>query len=349
MFKRIALNVSGLAFVLATLIAVTLAACGDSSTSDPGGSLPVSSSSNQPPPSSGLMEDGSPTIEAHLSGMLDHVLTVSCQVRTTSTEHPIGYVAIYIEGDNGELFRQTGSGRIVSIDDFQTMFQGEEHCGPGISFRVCSNYYISGGPHEGGPYQGPCTLPLTRDITRCITPSSSSVASSSSVTEKHFTPAGEGTFTLNSLSGNRGLMLSSSPSYTDNAIAASLYFEIVGLDSYLKTNSSVKIIDVFDFMTGGQGGHYNTGIYSTGSGINVVSNPSSTLAFPIPYAFDTDNTPDNEVYYFDGKYYMVRTNNGSFGASAVEWTTNDYLVFGSTPASGIGSNKTIEIKVWKIN
>ncbi len=258
-------------------------------------------------------------IDAYLNGIEDENLKVNCNVRTINLDYLINKVEIKL--NNKVIFTQNipnGSRNAVFEDEVYT-FTGQENC-DGNEFNVCAIVYVK----DLSPIQGCATPRMKRRVEICNPPSSSSV-SSSSIAVKAFSLVGS--FTLNSNSGDRGIMLSIGAT-TDNLNTADIYFEAIGNDYKLRTTkSTVKIMDApFDV--------YNGQLYS-----NIVSVPQSTAQFPInPFAQGAAEVP-----YSSSVYYLVRTG----GNSGSEWTANDYLVLAVSEPTGT-VNKSVEIKVWKV-
>jgi hypothetical protein len=339
MFKKIASSAfGGSAFIALSLAAfiVFFTACdsGRSGGDDNQSSSSVSSSSYAPPPppSSGVMEVQE--LDVTLTGLQDHQLGFICNVRTATSENTLDSVVIKLGGQK-TINKRVASGSKMNIAiDGNYEFEGQEFCGIG-TFQVCAYIYMNAS-------RNPSSLcePIERKAERC-NPSSSSVSSSSVAAVKTFSEVG--TFTLNSANGDRGIVLASGTTMVDT-YTADIYFDGTNTGSLKTEKNTVKIVTMFDILLSNGNWRYGQELFYASSpdpDNGFITIPSTTSQFILGMS----SVGASEVAYSNGPYYMVRT----ASSSGLEWTSNDYLVLGLISPALSGNNKSIEIKVWKVN
>ncbi len=338
MSKKIIPSAFGSAFIALSLTAFIMifAACGSGS----GGEEESSSSVGRPSSSSLQLSSISGdiveqfTIEARLDGLRHEKLIYGCYVHTTSVDYPIDSVVITVGNKRIDKKNASGNKRTIDIAEELYEFPNLDNC-DNNEFDVCAAIYINA---SRSPTGGCLSPKLKRDVAKCNPPSSSSV-SSSSVAAKNFSPLGD--FALNSNSGDRGVILSTSTA-TSNLSQADIYFDATGSDKFKTEKNTVKILDaVFDVTCDGRFYPNDNMYYGSTPDCGIVPTPQSTSQFILNPSVDAQNS--KESAYSSGLYYLIRT-----GGSGVEWTSSDYLMRVLTPVSGT-TNKSLEVRIWKID
>jgi hypothetical protein len=331
MFKKTAFKAFAPAFITLSFVIsiIILVACGSSSGNGPGGGG-ESSSSRPPNQSVGSNFDGSIidsiSITAELYGTDEEALDIFAFVRGNREDPTDGgnwTLDSVIVKLNGKIVSRNislpGKNYTTPRDDQIYTFVGNECCNDPSQVSVYA--YAHGKKEDVGNANSKL---FTRKKGVCA-PSSSSIASSSSVTALAFS---EISFSGGAkLGAEQGITFSGT--ITESPVDANIYYD----GANITVKSGGKIITTFNPPRGPI-------YYGSDGGSSNVLNPQNTSQF-IPDRSDAGVSIITQGQIAADQYFMIRTT-GSSG----EWTSSDYLFLITQYNS---SEPSITVKAWKVN